>query len=101
LWSSWKDKATGDRVLTCTILTGEPNDVLAPLHDRMPVILPEASWDYWLDRENTDVAELAELMTVYPSENMVEYPVSTLVNNVRNDSVDLLTPLDTDAVDAP
>jgi putative SOS response-associated peptidase YedK len=101
LWSSWKDKTTGERVLTCTILTGEPNQVLAPLHDRMPVILPEESWDEWLDRENTDVDALTKLMTVYPSDRMVEYPVSTLVNNVRNDSADLLTPLDTGAVEAP
>jgi putative SOS response-associated peptidase YedK len=67
----------------------------------MPVILPEESWDEWLDRENTDVDALTKLMTVYPSDRMVEYPVSTLVNNVRNDSADLLTPLDTGAVEAP
>jgi len=100
LWSSWKDRSTDERVLTCTILTGEPNDVLAPLHDRMPAILPETSWDEWLARDNTDVASLRRLLTVYPSETLVEYPVSTLVNNVRNDSIDLLTPLETGAVDA-
>ncbi len=100
LWSSWKSPE-GDRVLTCTILTGEPNEVVAPLHDRMPVVLPRESWEPWLDRDNKDVAALSGLLTVYPGSAMDEYPVSTLVNNVRNDSVDLVTPLDTGAVGAP
>ncbi len=101
LWSSWKNPLDGQRVMTCAIVTGQPNDVLRPLHDRMPVILPEESWDAWLDRDNHSTSELAELLTVYPSDRLTEYPVSTLVNNVRNDSVDLLTPLETAAVDQP
>jgi putative SOS response-associated peptidase YedK len=67
----------------------------------MPVVLPRESWDPWLDRDNKDVAALSDLLSVYPGSAMVEYPVSTLVNNVRNDSADLITPLETGAVDAP
>ena len=49
LWSSWKDPESGERLRTCTIITGEPNSLVARLHDRMPVILGSESWDTWLD----------------------------------------------------
>jgi putative SOS response-associated peptidase YedK len=101
LWSSWRDPETDERVLTCTILTGEPNELLAPIHDRMPVILPEEVWEEWLDPDNDDVDEVARLLTTYPAGLMEEHAVSTLVNSVANDSPELIAPLTTPAVDAP
>jgi putative SOS response-associated peptidase YedK len=101
LWSSWKNPQTDERVLTCTVLTGRPNDVLEPIHDRMPCFLPEEHWGAWLDRDNDNIESLRSMLTVYPGSEMVEHPVSTLVNNVRNDSADLIIPLETGAVDAP
>lgn len=101
LWSSWKDRESDERVLTCTILTGKPNDLVAPIHDRMPCLLPRESWEPWLDRDNNDVDLLNGLLGVYPSDTMVEYPVSTLVNNVRNDAPELVERLETPAVEAP
>jgi putative SOS response-associated peptidase YedK len=101
LWSSWKDPETEDRVLTCTILTGAPNKLVEPIHDRMPVILPEKHWDEWLDPSNTDVDALQSLMAPFSPSRMAEHPVSTLVNKVANNGPDLLVPLSTPAVDQP
>jgi putative SOS response-associated peptidase YedK len=101
LWSSWKDPDTGERLLTGTILTGRPNALLEPIHDRMPVILPPDRWDEWLDRDVTDPGAVIPLLGVYPATAMTEYPVSTLVNTVANNTADLIAPLDTPAVDEP
>lgn len=101
LWSSWKDPETDDRVLTCTILTGPPNDLLKPIHDRMPVILPQEHWAAWLDPSNDEVESLQSLMVPLASSLMAEHPVSTLVNKVANNGSDLVRPLSTPAVDQP
>jgi putative SOS response-associated peptidase YedK len=101
LWSSWRDPDTNERVLTCTVLTGKPNELLEPIHDRMPVILPQDQWSAWLDPENRDVASLMPSLGPYSAELMDEYPVSTLVNSVANNSRDLIEPLTTPAVEAP
>lgn len=65
---------------TCTIITTPPNDLLAPIHDRMPAILSPDARDAWL--ENADVALLAP----YPSEQMEAFSVSALVNSADNDT---------------
>ncbi len=99
IWSSWHDPETEEQLLTCTILTGQPNPLLEKIHDRMPVILPPDRWDTWLDPSITDVSLLRELMSAYPAELMKRHAVSTLVNKVQNDTVDLITPLETPAID--
>lgn len=99
LWSSWRDPESDERILSATILTGAPNGLLEPIHDRMPVILPPDRWDTWLDRTVVDVDVVQSLVDVYPEANLVEHAVSTLVNSVRNNTPDLLTPLETPAVD--
>jgi len=99
LWASWRDGETGERVPTCTIITGEPNDLVSPLHDRMPVILPSAAWDRWLDPQVDDVASLQAMLGVYPSSDLAFHPVSTLVNKVQNNVPELIAPLETPAVD--
>lgn len=101
LWSSWKDPETDERLLTCTILTSAPNDLLTPIHDRMPVVLAQDQWASWLDPDNHDTDALQELMVPYPPELMAEHPVSTLVNKVANNTADLVRPLSTPAVDQP
>ena len=70
LWSSWKDPETEERVLSCTIITGRPNQLVADIHDRMPMMLPEASWSRWLDRTLEDRAELESLLTVRSDSTM-------------------------------
>ena len=99
LWSSWNDPETDERLLTCTILTVEPNDLLRPIHDRMPVILAPEQWGAWLDPSNHDVESLQALMTPFSQELMAEHPVSTLVNKVANNTADLIRALATPAVD--
>src|SRR5216684_6449075 len=57
LWENWRDKAAGDGaewIRTCAIITGPPNELVAPIHDRMPVILPREAWARWLGEETAD-----------------------------------------------
>ena len=66
---------------TCTILTTEPNDLMATIHNHVPVILSSASYDQWLDPTLQQVESLTALLRSYPSEELLAYPVRTLVNN--------------------
>ncbi len=100
LWAIWHDRALGDeapRVRTCTIITTEPNDLMRPIHDRMPVILPESVWDTWLDPDNRDVRSLGELLVPAPSEEFERWPVTTLVNKPVNNGPELLEPAPVDS----
>jgi putative SOS response-associated peptidase YedK len=93
LWEKWK--ATDGQVLeTCTILTTEANEVLQPVHDRMPVILHSDDYDQWLDADLRKLDLLMELLRPYPSAGMISYPVSTQVNNTNNVGAEILTPLE-------
>jgi len=90
LWSTWRDPATGETIRSATIITTTANEALAPLHDRMPVILPESSWDAWLDPGFDNVGALKSFLGPCPADQLRAYPVSSRVNNVRNDGPDLL-----------
>ncbi len=95
LWEIWHDRAVGDdapRVRTCTIITTEPNDLMRPIHDRMPVILPESAWDTWLDVDNHDVRSLGQLLVPAPSEDLEGWPITMLVNKPVNNGPELLEP---------
>jgi len=104
LWENWRDPSTRAQgeaaqgadapwVRSCTIVTGEPNETLAPIHQRMPVILPEEAWAPWLGETPASVAELGQLLKPYPAERMRVYPVSARVNSVKNDDASLPEPL--------
>jgi putative SOS response-associated peptidase YedK len=96
LWENWRDRAGGKDapwVRTCSIVTGEPNALLAPIHDRMPVILPREVWPRWLGEEEADTDGLSSLLAPYPPERMRIYSVSTRVNSVKNDDPGLIEPL--------
>ena len=97
LWSSWKDPDSGNRLRTCTILTTEANDVVKPIHDRMPVLLPNATWGAWLDPGIRDAGIVRDLLASSEDSDLVEHAVSTLVNRVANDVPELITPLETGA----
>jgi putative SOS response-associated peptidase YedK len=92
LWASWRDDE-GERVATCTIITTTPNDLLESIHDRMPVVLGADDWSRWLDPGFGDESALRSLLVPYDSSAMAEYPVSTLVNSVRNNYADCIAPL--------
>jgi putative SOS response-associated peptidase YedK len=77
---------------SCTIVTTRANAVIAPLHDRMPVILAPDAWDEWLDREQHDTAPLHHLLVPAPDDLLELVAVSPLVNSVRNNGPELLAP---------
>jgi len=92
LWSSWKSPG-GERVATCSIITTRPNDLVSPIHDRMPVVLAPESWDHWLDRDTADPAALTALLLPAADGTLTEHPVSTLVNDVKNNYAECIVPL--------
>ena len=95
LWSVWKDKRQPDEALhSCTIITTEANDDLAPVHDRMPVILAEDEWETWLREDNDDVDTLGRLLLPAPPRFVALRPVGTEVNNVRNNGAHLIDRVD-------
>lgn len=92
LWDRWQSP-DGDRLETCTIITTDPNELTATVHDRMPVILPKASYDRWLDPTNQQITALQAMLHPYAKEEMVAYPVSTAVNRPTNDNADCIAPI--------
>jgi putative SOS response-associated peptidase YedK len=93
LWSGWREPATSQVRRTFTIVTAPANAAIAPLHDRMPVILEPGAWDRWLDPGAADAAEVLGLLVPEATVQLDIYPVSRLVNDVRNDGADLLQPI--------
>jgi putative SOS response-associated peptidase YedK len=91
LWDRWHDAAHGD-VDSFAIITTSPNALLAPIHDRMPVILRSDKYDEWLDGTNRDVERLGTLLGPYPEEEMTAYPVSRYVNKPSNEGPECVTP---------
>ena len=89
LWQDW-ESPDGSRVKTCIIITTQPNEVVAPIHKRMPVILPPSAYRQWLDpKARTD---LQRLLVPYQAEEMDAYPVSTLVNSAEKDQAECVVP---------
>lgn len=99
LWSGWRDPETEEVRRTFTIVTTTPNDLMRPIHNRMPVVVPFDAWDRWLDPALPDLGELQSLLVPAPDEDLEAYPVSRAVNNVRNDGPELIERLpDPDAL---
>lgn len=93
LWERWAGPGTGP-VETFTIVTTEPNERLAPIHDRMPAILSAGQYDRWLDPANHDTRELERLLGPYPSDRMEVYPVGSYVNDPKNDGPTCIEPVE-------
>jgi putative SOS response-associated peptidase YedK len=90
LWDVWRGE-DGTRVESCTILTTAPNELVQPLHDRMPAILAPDDFERWLDRREEDPARLLALLKPCPNDELVLRPVSTRVNDPGNDDPECLT----------
>ena len=89
LWDVWKGD---DETISCvTILTTDPNDVMKPIHDRMPVVLPQETESDWL-AAGPDTRK--ELCQPYPKNDLDAYEISTRVNNPGNDDPQVIEPLD-------
>jgi len=86
IWDEWKDRETGEITTSSAIITTEPNELMRPIHDRMPVILEPENWKLWLDTEVQEEEVLQPLLNPYDPEKMDAYEVSTYVNSpVHND----------------
>ena len=93
VWEWWRSPE-GEAVESFAIITTTPNEMMAGLHDRMPVILDSADFAPWLDPAQEDQKRLLGLLRPYPAELMVSRPVSTRVNSPRNDDPACILPLD-------
>ena len=99
LWEIWRDGAIVDDddpdawLRTCTIVTTRANRLLAHVHDRMPVVLDESTWDRWLDPGFDDLDTLQSLLATAPDEWFDTYEVSPRVNSPRNNDAALLDPV--------
>jgi putative SOS response-associated peptidase YedK len=92
LWDSWKDKATGQRLETYTIVTTDPNELVEPLHNRMPVILAPKDYERWL--APVDPAHLpVDLLRPYAADEMTAWRASKAVGNVKNNDPSLIAPV--------
>ncbi len=90
LWERWE--GPDGPVESCCILTTEANDLVRPIHDRMPVILDPRHFDQWLDPKQRDAAALAPLLRPFAVDAMKAYPVSPWVNDPRHDDARCLEP---------
>lgn len=93
VWESWKSPE-GAVIVSCSILTTSANEIMAPVHHRMPVIIDEENYDCWLDLEEKNPEKLKSLFKPYASKQMICYPISTLVNSPRNEGPELLQEID-------
>jgi putative SOS response-associated peptidase YedK len=91
LWEHWQG-TDGSEIESCTLLTTQPNDLVRPLHNRMPVILHPKDYELWLDPQAQQAEALQPLLGAYPSEEMDAYAVSRFVNNPRNDDARCIEP---------
>jgi putative SOS response-associated peptidase YedK len=89
LWDAWKDPANGQWLQSYAIITTEANELMAPVHDRMPVILHPRDFDRWIDRVPTEQPPI-DLLRPFPADEMEAFEVSKDVGNVRNNSPELL-----------
>ncbi len=97
LWETWTGP-NGEEVDTACIVTTVANRTLAPIHDRMPVVIAPAAFDLWLDGANVDAATAAALIAPAPEGLFEAYAISTAVNRAANDAPALIEPLPPDVV---
>ena len=84
LWEKWNE------IESCTIITTEANALMAPIHDRMPVVLGSNDYVTWLDPAATN---LDKLLTPFPSDELVRVAVNPIVNNARNEGPECIAPI--------
>jgi putative SOS response-associated peptidase YedK len=99
LWAAWRDgeEPDGDWLRSCAIVTTEANDVLAPIHDRMPVVLEERDWDTWLNPTADDAESLTKLLVPASNDLLGVYHVSSAVNSADNDGPELVERVEPEA----
>jgi putative SOS response-associated peptidase YedK len=98
IWDGWKDPDTGQIVRTFCIITTTANELVANIHDRMPVILPTAVYERWLDNLEPDPRDL---LVPFPADSMMIWPIGTRVNKPDNDDPSILEPFEPVEVGTP
>ena len=93
LFSVWKNDK-GEEFPSFSIITTTPNELMAEIHSRMPVILKEKQFDEWLNRENKNTGDLKKLLVAYPSTQMEAFPVTNYVSNSRNEGQECMKKID-------
>lgn len=93
IWEFWATPGE-DPVLSCAVIVTHANELMAHIHDRMPLIIAREDWDRWLDPELTDPDAIQQLLKPFPADEMRAYRVSTRVNNARNEDPELVRPLE-------
>jgi putative SOS response-associated peptidase YedK len=91
LWEGWENPEDDKEVQSCSLITTEANELMAPIHDRMPVILPVSAYDRWLDPDEP-VNDLQSPLKPYPADEMAAYPISTYVNSPKNQGPKCIEP---------
>jgi len=91
LWEYWVEPNSGKSIHSFAIVTIEPNELLAPIHNRMPVILHPANWNVWLGGGPQAAAQ--ELLRPYPAKDMRVYSISAKVNSPKNNGPEILHPV--------
>lgn len=91
LWDEWRD-SSGFKLASCTIIVGPANELVAPIHDRLAIILPETTYAAWLDPK-TSIEQVSGLLRPYPADQMRCWPVSKAVNQARNNAPELIEPI--------
>lgn len=92
LYEDWK-ATDGEQIRTCTIITTGANDLVRPIHDRMPVILPEGVEDLWLDPGEERCERLLSFLKPYSADEMTAHDVKSAVSNTRHDAPDCIAPV--------
>ena len=90
-FTNWKQPSTGEWMRTFCVITCPANDLVADIHDRMPVIIPPESYDHWLSTLDPDPHDL---LVPYPAAAMKMWPISTRVNKPENDDAAVLDPVE-------
>jgi putative SOS response-associated peptidase YedK len=92
IWEVWRDAAVPDSPVlrSCAVVTTDANVTVAPVHDRMPVMLDRTEWAEWLLPDDQDLGHLAALLDPAPDDLLELWPVSTRVNSARNDDAGLV-----------
>lgn len=93
IWEFWRPPEGGDGIVSCAILTTEPNTLLEPIHDRMPVILSPDRYRAWLD-PRTSGAAVQDMVRPWPSDGLRAWKISFAINDPETDDSSVLTPLD-------
>jgi putative SOS response-associated peptidase YedK len=96
LWEVWHGD-DGSKIKSCTIITGQPNELIAPIHDRMPVILEPEDYKRWLSPDEVESDKIVPLFKSYPAEKMEAYFISRAVNRPGNNSPDCIEPAESPA----